>query len=103
MGPIQREKRMGIHTHKKILNYCLKKYVKLNLCLRHCKILLNSPTIGPAGDLVDVWYTGYPDCKGTKLGPPLQNGQNQVKPLYIALGNCICCKIKNSHLEKKPT
>lgn len=34
-------------------------------------MLLNSPTIGPAGDLVDVSYTGYPDCKGRKLRPPL--------------------------------
>lgn len=74
VGPIQREKGMekNTHTHKNILNDCFKKYVKLNLGLRHCNTLLNSPKIGPAGDLVDVWYTGYPDCKGTKLGPPLQ-------------------------------
>lgn len=25
--------------------------------------LMNLPKIGPAGDLVVVWYTGYPDCK----------------------------------------
>lgn len=43
-------------------------------------MFLNSPTIGPAGDLVDVSYTGYPDCKGSKLRPSLTEEFYQRQP-----------------------
>lgn len=41
--------------------------------------LLNVPTIGPAGDLVVVWYTGYPDCKRKAVMENCDQGKPQLK------------------------